>query len=106
VATILERQYAVERRNRLISTVLGFKVYKYLSLKFGEYASKEATRKLEAIMDQIEQGKADYKEILKNSTKKSWRLRKFEKQINGEQNAGIYPLLATRPHRCQMEKSA
>jgi reverse gyrase len=65
VATILERQYAVERRNRLISTVLGFKVYKYLSLKFGEYASEEATRKLEAIMDQIEQGKADYKEILK-----------------------------------------
>ncbi|MEM3728385.1 MAG: reverse gyrase [Candidatus Bathyarchaeia archaeon] len=65
VATILERRYAVEKRNRLISTTLGFKVYKYLSLMFGEYTSEEATRRLESIMDMIEQGKADYKEILK-----------------------------------------
>ena len=77
VATILERQYAVERGNRLISTVLGFKVYKYLSLKFGEYASEEATRKLEAIMDQIEQGKADYKEILKKLHQEIMEIKKI-----------------------------
>ena len=65
VATILERRYAIEKRNRLISTKLGFKVYKYLSLRFGKYTSEEATRKLESIMDMIEQGKVDYKEILK-----------------------------------------
>ena len=77
VATILERQYAVERKNRLISTVLGFKVYKYLSLKFGEYASEEATRKLEAIMDQIEHGKADYKEILKELYQEIMEIKKI-----------------------------
>jgi len=66
VATILERNYAIERKNKLINTILGFKVYKYLSLKFGKYVSEETTRKLEEIMDNIEQGKVDYKEVLKS----------------------------------------
>jgi reverse gyrase len=66
VATILERKYALERKNRLINTLLGFKVYKYLSFKFGKYVSEETTRKLEEIMDQVEQGKVDYKEVLKS----------------------------------------
>lgn len=65
VQTILERHYAIEKGNRLINTTLGFKVYKYLSLMFKEYTSEEATRKLESIMDMIEQGKTNYKEILK-----------------------------------------
>jgi len=77
VATILERRYAIEKGNRLISTVLGFKVYKYLSLKFGKYASEEATRKLEAIMDQIEQGEANYKEILKELYQEIMEIRKI-----------------------------
>jgi reverse gyrase len=66
VATLLERKYAFERKNRLINTILGFKVYKYLSFKFGKYVSEETTRKLEEIMDQVEQGKVDYKEVLKS----------------------------------------
>jgi reverse gyrase len=77
VATILERRYAIEKGNRLISTVLGFKVYKYLSLQFGKYASEEATRKLEAIMDQIEQGEANYKEILKELYQEIMEIRKI-----------------------------
>ncbi|MDW8022196.1 MAG: hypothetical protein RMJ15_00405 [Nitrososphaerota archaeon] len=55
----------MKKMNRLINTPLGFKVYKYLSSKFEEYTSEEATRKLELIIDMIEQGKANYKEILK-----------------------------------------
>jgi len=65
VATILERRYALEIKNRIINTTLGFKVYKYLSLKFGKYVSEDTTRKLEEIMDHIEQGKVNYKEVLK-----------------------------------------
>lgn len=65
VATILERNYAVEKGNRLISTKLGYKVYKYLSSKFGGYTSEEATRKLELIMDMVERGEANYKDVLK-----------------------------------------
>ncbi|MGC8936356.1 MAG: reverse gyrase [Candidatus Methanomethylicaceae archaeon] len=65
VATILERNYAVEKSNRLISTKLGYKVYKYLSSKFGGHTSEEATRKLESIMDMVERGEANYKDVLK-----------------------------------------
>jgi reverse gyrase len=65
VATILERGYALERNNRLINTTLGFKVYKYLSFKFERYVSEETTRRLEEIMDKIEEGKVSYKEALK-----------------------------------------
>jgi len=76
VATILERGYAIEKGNRLISTTLGFKVYKYLSLMFGEYTSEETTRRLESVMDMIEQGKADYKEILKELHQEILEIRK------------------------------
>jgi reverse gyrase len=77
VATILERQYALERKNRLINTTLGFKVYKYLSLKFGRYASEETTRRLEEIMDQIEQGKVNYKEVLKELYQEIMEIKKI-----------------------------
>jgi len=66
VSTILERNYAVERKNRLISTPLGFRVYMYLRQNFGSYTSEETTRRLESLMDLVEQGKADYNEILKD----------------------------------------
>jgi reverse gyrase len=66
VSTILERGYAIERRNRLIGTPLGFKVYEYLSQNFGRYASEEATRRLEELMDLVEGGRADYNEVLRD----------------------------------------
>ena len=64
VSTLLERKYVIERKNRLISTRLGFKVYMYLRERFGDYVSEETTRRLEAQMDSVEQGKADYQQIL------------------------------------------
>ena len=36
----------------------------YLREKFGDYVSEETTRRLEAQMDSVEQGKADYQQIL------------------------------------------
>jgi len=64
ISTLLERKYVIERKNRLISTRLGFKVYMYLRERFGEYVSEETTRRLESQMDSVEQGKADYQQIL------------------------------------------
>ncbi|MEM0057703.1 MAG: reverse gyrase [Candidatus Bathyarchaeia archaeon] len=76
VSTILERNYAVERKNKLISTPLGFKVYMYLCQNFGKYTSEETTRRLELLMDLVEQGKADYNEILKELYQEILEIRK------------------------------
>ena len=76
VFTILERNYAVERKNRLISTPLGFRVYMYLRQNFGNYTSEETTRRLESLMDLVEQGKADYNEILKELYQEILEIRK------------------------------
>ena len=65
ISTILERGYAFERGNRLISTRLGFRVYAYLHQNFENYTSEETTRRLESLMDLVEQGKADYNGILR-----------------------------------------
>lgn len=75
VSTILERN-AIERKNRLISTALGFKVYMYLQQNFGKYTSEETTRRLESLMDLVEQGKANYNEILKELYQEILEIRK------------------------------
>ncbi|HEX69616.1 MAG TPA: hypothetical protein ENG10_04910, partial [Candidatus Bathyarchaeota archaeon] len=64
ISTLLERKYVIERKNKLISTRLGFKVYMYLHERFGDYVSEETTRRLEAQMDSVEQGRTDYQQIL------------------------------------------
>ncbi|MEM2281674.1 MAG: reverse gyrase, partial [Candidatus Bathyarchaeia archaeon] len=76
VSTILERNYAVERKNKLISTPLGFRVYMYLCKNFGKYTSEETTRRLESLMDLVEQGKANYNEILKELYQEILEIRK------------------------------
>ncbi|MEM2666928.1 MAG: reverse gyrase [Candidatus Bathyarchaeia archaeon] len=76
VSTLLERNYAIERKNRLISTALGFKVYMYLQQNFGKYTSEETTRRLESLMDLVEHGKADYNEILKELYQEILEIRK------------------------------
>lgn len=76
VETILERNYAIDRNNKLINTPLGFKVYMYLCRNFGKYTSEETTRRLELLMDLVEQGKADYNEILKELYQEILEIRK------------------------------
>ncbi|MEO2082952.1 MAG: reverse gyrase, partial [Desulfurobacteriaceae bacterium] len=66
VETLLSRGYVVERNRRLYPTAMGRKVYGYLVDKFPEYTSEEFTRKLEELMDMVEEGKADYQEIIKS----------------------------------------
>jgi len=77
VSTLLERKYVVEKKNRLISTFLGYKVYTYLNQNFKQYISDETTKRLETLMDLVEQGKADYNEILKNLHQEIMEIRKI-----------------------------
>ncbi len=66
IQKLLERKYVYEKNGFLIPTKLGILVYKFLnSLKDKEFFVKEEfTRKLEEIMDEVEEGKIDYQDVL------------------------------------------
>jgi len=54
---------------------LGLRVYEYLSSNFTDYVSEETTRRLESIIDAIEQGRVDYQEVLRNLYNEILRIR-------------------------------
>jgi len=68
VEKLLERGYVIERKGFLIPTKLGKSAYEYLSKREGirEFVSEEFTKKLEGLMDMVEEGSADYENILKD----------------------------------------
>lgn len=68
VEKLLERGYIIERKGFLIPTKLGKEVYEYLSKReeIKGFLSEEYTRELENLMDMVEQGSANYENILKN----------------------------------------
>ena len=65
VSTLLERGYVVERKNLLFPTPLGKRVYEFLRSRYSRYTDEGFTRELEELMDMIEEGKADYTEVLR-----------------------------------------
>lgn len=67
VEKLLERGYVIERNGYLIPTKLGKEVYEFLQRqeKIMPFLSEEFTRRLESLMDSVEEGKEDYKDILK-----------------------------------------
>ncbi len=65
VSVLFLRKYISERKGRVFSTALGTKVYSFLSSNYGKYVSEELTRKLEKEMDEIENGRKNYQEVLK-----------------------------------------
>ncbi|MEM0481057.1 MAG: reverse gyrase [Candidatus Aenigmatarchaeota archaeon] len=66
ISKLLERKYVIKtKNNKLVNSKLGKNVFEFLKSKFGKYVSEETTRELEKIMDEIEEGKADYQQILK-----------------------------------------
>lgn len=67
VEKLLERGYVIEKRGFLIPTKLGKKVYEYLRKReeIKAFLSEDFTRRLEEVMDRVEEGKADYEEVLK-----------------------------------------
>ncbi|RUM27787.1 MAG: reverse gyrase, partial [Aquifex sp.] len=78
VSKLLERGYVIERQGFLIPTKLGKQVYEFLKSKetIMPFVSEEFTRKLEELMDKVEEGKEDYLEVLDELYKK---VNEFEK---------------------------
>ncbi len=68
VQTLIERGYVVERNGLLFATDLGRQVYRWLRLRFPEFADEALTRDMEEKGDKIETGKLDYQSVL-------WELR-------------------------------
>ncbi|MEO0240259.1 MAG: reverse gyrase [candidate division WOR-3 bacterium] len=68
VEKLIERGYVIENKGFLLPTGLGKKVYYYLKSKeeVHEFLKEEFTKKLEELMDRVEEGKEDYVEILNN----------------------------------------
>ena len=50
----------------IFNTKLGEMVYEYLYENFAHFASEELTRKLEVTLDEIENGKLNYQDVLKS----------------------------------------
>ena len=65
VRTLYDRNYVIQRAGRMIATKLGKQVYGFLHSTFGDFVSEELTRQLEAKMDEIEEGRANYLEVLR-----------------------------------------
>ena len=65
VATLLERQYVVERKRYLFPTRLGQRIYYYLANRFPKWTSEEFTRYIEEQMDKVEAEEVDYQLILR-----------------------------------------
>ncbi|HDD63980.1 MAG TPA: reverse gyrase [Thermoprotei archaeon] len=65
--TLLDRGYVLEtKRKKLIPTKLGIKVLNFLKSKYEDLISEERTRIVERKMQMIEEGKADYREVLED----------------------------------------
>ncbi len=66
IETLLRRGYVVSagRGGRLIATKKGIGVYDFLMKRFGGLVSEEVTRRLQEVMDSIEQGLVYYEDVL------------------------------------------
>jgi len=61
---LLARKYVMERKGKLIPTRLGIAVHKFLTSRYPDLISEERTRILEQKMLAVEEGKADYQEVI------------------------------------------
>ncbi len=82
IKTILDRQYVKKERRNLVPTILGFIVDKYLSEGFPEIVNKNFTANMEKELDEIENSKKDWKEVIKEFNSKFFKdLEKAQKQF-------------------------
>ncbi len=67
VSKLIDRGYVIDRKGFLIPTKLGKEVYAFLKRQESilPFVSEEFTRELESMMDTVEEGREDYKNILK-----------------------------------------
>ncbi len=64
---LLERRYIIETKSkrRLYPTRRGIEVFNYLNSKFYDLVSEERTKMLEMLMEEIEEGRLHYMDVLK-----------------------------------------
>ena len=62
---LFRRGYVIERKRWLFPTNLGRKIHSVLAENFKDYVSEERTRNLLRRMDDVEKGRADYQETLR-----------------------------------------
>jgi reverse gyrase len=67
ISTLLKRGYMIESKNvkRLVPSKLGIDVHSFLVTKYQKFVSEDRTRSLLERMDMIEDGKEDYRQVLK-----------------------------------------
>ena len=67
ISTLLKRGYVFEtmKVKRLIPSKLGQHVYEFLNSRYSNFVSEDRTRSLLERMDLIEEGKEDYRQVLK-----------------------------------------
>jgi len=66
IEILFKRNYIIEKNGMIFNTKLGEMVYEYLYENFTHFASEELTRKLEVTLDEIENGKVDYQDVLRS----------------------------------------
>lgn len=66
ITKLKDKEYIIEKRNRLLSTKLGEEVLNFLNEHFSELINEERTRKLLENMDKVEKGEVDFLEIIKS----------------------------------------
>ena len=76
VRTLFRRGYVREvGRGYLIPTGIGVRVHQYLSRRFGEHVSEDATRRLSEVMEKVGKGEVDYSEVLSQLYEEIMRIR-------------------------------
>jgi reverse gyrase len=66
LSKLFARGYVYEKRARLRPTMLGISVERFLTRHFHQLISEERTRKVQQVMDEIEEGKKDYMGVLRD----------------------------------------
>nr|O34204.1 RecName: Full=DNA topoisomerase 1; AltName: Full=DNA topoisomerase I; AltName: Full=Omega-protein; AltName: Full=Relaxing enzyme; AltName: Full=Swivelase; AltName: Full=Untwisting enzyme [Fervidobacterium islandicum]AAB68788.1 DNA topoisomerase I [Fervidobacterium islandicum] len=80
IQTLLDRGYVVKKRKTLIPTILGFVVNHYLEQRFPDIVDKGFTAEMEKELDEVENGKKDWKEVVKSF------LKEFNKDLERAKN--------------------
>jgi reverse gyrase len=98
--TLKKRGYVKEiKKYLLVSSRLGIKVFKFTQENFKKYLNEETTRKLEEEMDNIENGKKNFEEVLRNIYLEVIEI------INNSIKSGVeYPTLSLEKNKTQTNK--
>ncbi|MGC9796517.1 type I DNA topoisomerase [Fervidobacterium riparium] len=65
IQTLLDRKYVVKNKRTLVPTILGFVVNHYLEQRFPDIVDKNFTAEMEKQLDEVENGKKDWKEVVR-----------------------------------------